>query len=372
MDKLKYIKIKQEDGTYSEEVPVGVDASNVDMSDGRTLPETLGLIDVDANGTVKQQLDELNKNKVDNNSYNNKVSELKDSIEQKVNQSDYNDKINELNNKNNEQDNRIDLMIQNPGTATEGNAELLDIRIGADGINYNSAGNAVRSIYKNAIHSTGMHINSKSYSNILTDANNAEHNSIYFISNSITKDMVKNLPNYGYPSELITFNYSKDNAHGKCQIYIGYNATRPLFYFRNEQGNQDSFHWSEWNQLADKKDIEDTLSASFHSTGHLVSPSNYLEILTDANSATVNSLYFINYAITQDMIPNLPKYGSGGKLLTFGYSYKNKHGIFQIYTDNTGLYFRNEQGKENVSYWSKWFEVVDKNFLNSFILKHSY
>ena len=62
MDKLKYIKIKQEDGTYSEEVPVGVDASNVDMSDGRTLPETLGLIDVDANGTVKQQLDELNKN----------------------------------------------------------------------------------------------------------------------------------------------------------------------------------------------------------------------------------------------------------------------------------------------------------------------
>ena len=260
-------------------------------------------------------------------------------------------------------------MIQNPGTATEGNAELLDIRIGADGINYNSAGNAVRSIYKNAIHSTGMHVNSTSYSNILTDVNNAEHNSIYFISNTITKDMVKNLPNYGYLSELITFNYSKDNVHGKCQIYIGYNATRPLFYFRNEQGNdQDSFHWSEWNQLADKKDIEDTLSASFHSTGHLVSPSNYLEILTDANSATVNSLYFINYAITQDMIPNLPKYGSGGKLLTFGYSYKNKHGIFQIYTDNTGLYFRNEQGKENVSYWSKWFEVVDKNFLNNYSL----
>ena len=128
MDKLKYIKIKQEDGTYSEEVPVGVDASNVDMSDGRTLPETLGLIDVDANGTVKQQLDELNKNKVDKNSYNSKVSEL-----ETVNK---------------RQDTQINQMIANPGTATEGNSELLDIRVGVDGESYSTAGEAIRSQFK--------------------------------------------------------------------------------------------------------------------------------------------------------------------------------------------------------------------------------
>lgn len=74
----------------------------------------------------------LNKNKVDKNSFNNKVSELE--------------------NKNNIQDNRIDLMIQNPGTATEGNNELLDIRVGYDGAEYNTAGNAVREqINTNAI-----------------------------------------------------------------------------------------------------------------------------------------------------------------------------------------------------------------------------
>lgn len=153
MDKLKYIKIKQEDGTYSEEVPVGVDASNVDMSDGRTLPETLGLIDVDANGTVKQQLDELNKNKVDKDNYNSKVSELESKniqqdniINQKVNQSEYNTKISDLEIINNRQDSQISQMIQNPGTATEGNSELLDIRNGANGTVYNTAGDAVRAI----------------------------------------------------------------------------------------------------------------------------------------------------------------------------------------------------------------------------------
>ena len=70
MDKLKKIKIKQDDGTYSPEVPIGVDAENIDMSDGKTLPEVLGPINVDANGTIKHQFDELNKNKVDKDVYN--------------------------------------------------------------------------------------------------------------------------------------------------------------------------------------------------------------------------------------------------------------------------------------------------------------
>ena len=65
----------------------------------------------------------LNKNKVDKNSYNNKVSELE--------------------NKNNIQDARIDnlIIINNP---TEGNSELQDIRVGYDGTKYANAGEAVR------------------------------------------------------------------------------------------------------------------------------------------------------------------------------------------------------------------------------------
>ena len=151
MDKLKYIKIKQEDGSYSEEIPVGVDASNVDMSDGRTLPETLGLIDVDANGTVKQQLDELNKNKVDEIDHNEDVLELRNNIDKKVNSTEYYQKINELEEENELQNERINQMIQNPGESTEGNSELLDIRIGYDGTEHDTAGNAVRNQTKTLV-----------------------------------------------------------------------------------------------------------------------------------------------------------------------------------------------------------------------------
>lgn len=97
----------------------------------------------------------LNKNKVNKSDYNNKVSELENNVDElekdliikinnKVEQSNYDLKIEELENKNSLQDSQISQMIQNPGTATEGNSELLNIRVGYDGKNYDTAGNAVR------------------------------------------------------------------------------------------------------------------------------------------------------------------------------------------------------------------------------------
>ena len=41
MDKLKYIRVQQQNGSYTANIPVGVDDKNVDMSDGSTLRETM-------------------------------------------------------------------------------------------------------------------------------------------------------------------------------------------------------------------------------------------------------------------------------------------------------------------------------------------
>ena len=86
----------------------------------------------------------LNKNKVNKDSHNNDIYELEKKINQKVPLSNYYQKINELEEKNNLQDIRINQMIANPGEPTEGNSELLDIRLSHDGELYDSAGDSIR------------------------------------------------------------------------------------------------------------------------------------------------------------------------------------------------------------------------------------
>lgn len=75
MDKIKTVKIKNEDGTVSEEsYSISVDAINVDMSNGRDLQDTVGNIDVDEDGNIASQLNNLNNN----------VSDLNNNIKKKV------------------------------------------------------------------------------------------------------------------------------------------------------------------------------------------------------------------------------------------------------------------------------------------------
>lgn len=57
MNKIKTIKIKNEDGSISEEsYTLSVDAKNVDMNNKKSVEETIGDIDVDKDGSVAEQL----------------------------------------------------------------------------------------------------------------------------------------------------------------------------------------------------------------------------------------------------------------------------------------------------------------------------
>jgi len=74
MDKLTAIKIKYDDGTYSDEIPVSVLSKNVEWDSTHTLVDILGSIDVDATGTIQDQISRLFNEKVSITQLNNYVA----------------------------------------------------------------------------------------------------------------------------------------------------------------------------------------------------------------------------------------------------------------------------------------------------------
>lgn len=65
MDKIKTVKIKNPNGSVSEETyTISVDAKNVDMANGKELQETIGTINIDTDGNIAYQLKNLKNDKV--------------------------------------------------------------------------------------------------------------------------------------------------------------------------------------------------------------------------------------------------------------------------------------------------------------------
>ena len=69
MNKVKTIKVKNEDGSISEEsYAIAADALNIDMANGKNVQETIGTIDVDKDGDIAAQLNKkINKSDIIDN-----------------------------------------------------------------------------------------------------------------------------------------------------------------------------------------------------------------------------------------------------------------------------------------------------------------
>ena len=74
MDKLTAIKIKYDNGTYSDEIPVSVLSENVEWDSTHTLVDVLGSIDVDVTGTIQDQISQLFNEKVSSSDLNNYIA----------------------------------------------------------------------------------------------------------------------------------------------------------------------------------------------------------------------------------------------------------------------------------------------------------
>ena len=59
MDKLKYVRVQQTDGSFSNIIPVAADAKNVTFRNENTLQATVGDIDVETEGNIATNLSRL-------------------------------------------------------------------------------------------------------------------------------------------------------------------------------------------------------------------------------------------------------------------------------------------------------------------------
>lgn len=60
-DLVKKIKIKKQDGTFTDYIPIGAEALNINMNNNRSVQENIGDIDINNQGNVAQQLSKINK-----------------------------------------------------------------------------------------------------------------------------------------------------------------------------------------------------------------------------------------------------------------------------------------------------------------------
>lgn len=76
-DKIKAIKIKQKNGTYSEEIPISVNVQNVQWDENNhTLLDALGSVDISSfgKGNLQHQIDELDEDKISTNEFNSRLN----------------------------------------------------------------------------------------------------------------------------------------------------------------------------------------------------------------------------------------------------------------------------------------------------------
>lgn len=60
MDKIRTVKIKNEDGSISQKTyTVVADAINIDMANGKNLQDTIGNIRVNTDGNIDEQLKDI-------------------------------------------------------------------------------------------------------------------------------------------------------------------------------------------------------------------------------------------------------------------------------------------------------------------------
>lgn len=234
---------------------------------------------------------------------------------------------------------RVSGIIAN-GTPTEGNTELIDVRASWNGRVYSTAGDAVREQIKEAVKSSEISITSTNYQNYFTDANNAPINTIYYLSATITDEMVANLPEYGISMGLLKTEAwsSQLPQSGSLQRFTTLNHE----YFRLETASG----WQPWVPIFKPEYIQ--------SANVSITPDSYTKYFIDADEAPSNRLFYLSALLNSEMVANLPEYGAVGFLFTMTWNPGNDNARIQTFSTTNHMYFR---VLLTTGQWGTWNQV---------------
>ena len=248
-------------------------------------------------------------------------------------------------------------MIQNPGTATEGNAELLDIRIGFDGTQYSTAGNAVRAQIDNSL--KFLKYLDTQYEGF--DFNTLIDNGFYWIYNNQTKE-VKNAPpslTNDYTAGLIVLSNTTHEFVRAQVLYVFQNNKGDMFLrYRNSVGT-----WFSWHR------IQDILTEQVDNLDFIINDFcfKYINFLTDpSEKISINNLtekgyyqFYINSSFA-DLMEGFPEevIGQTGVLINYPYNENPSKWGSQLILSKDLISFRT---KDSLG-WTEW-NTISKNLI---------
>lgn len=261
---------------------------------------------------------------------------------------------------------RVDLLTQTPSEETEGNAELIDIRVGADGKTYPTAGDAVRSQFKLSMRYLGFinkNIDELGETGIVNADDLIDTSGWYqvYINASSYNIETLNFPEVlkGYSGILEIYRYSDNYVIQRIQ-------TRTSIAFR-----QRTFYlgWTQWiefdfeattTELEGIRDAVSQFDKTFMYKGYLNSGAGAVSSESKLDANDLEDGWYQFYFSESDfdsLTLNFPTFlrGKSGVIQSLRY---NDIYCSQLAWNKSGLGFR----QSTSAGWTQWI-IVDQSTL---------